>query len=347
MSRSQSSFFLLPVGSLRLALALLAVSSVLALADDVLTVDFPITAPSQSLPERLAEAPRQVTTPDGTGYAEFSLLPIPEDRELVVTLIFKEDGTAGPALFWISESSTRQVNIAGDLAEGVRGFNQRTILIPREVSSQQGKLIVQGKQSNLRRVRMDWVPQRRVLAAPDQRPVAFISSDRFLQDTELAGEKTLSPPDIWFGKVLEASLQEEPESLAENLEFAVTLDQPVAQAMFVVKMLGLALDKSVEVWVNGTSVGKLQPGLPSLTDAGYLKDESGRMIYAGWRGGALYLPAKLLQTGDNAIVIAAPGGEVFLRDAALQLRASADEKPAPAAEIVTGQPGTTKDILIQ
>ncbi len=320
------------------AAVLLVVFSSAALADDVLTVDLPLSSPLASLPARLAATPRQVATPDGNGYAEFSLLPIQDERDLLVTVVFKEDGEKGPSLFWINEASAQQVGLSEDLADGVKGVNQRTILVPREASTQQGKLIVHGDQSKILRVRLDWVPLRQIFAAADQRPVAFLLSDRFLQDTELTGSKTLSPPDIWFGKILEASLQEEPESLAENVEFVVPLDQPVAQAIFTVKVLGLPLEGTAKIWVNGTQAGQLQPAIPSLSDPGYLKGESGRVLYAGWRSGALYIPASLLKTGDNSIVIAAPGGETFLRDAALQLRAEGEEQIPPPDEIVANEP---------
>jgi len=320
------------------AAVLLAVCSTVVLADDVLTVDFPITSPVASLPVRLAAAPCQVATPDRNGYAEFSLLPIQDERDLLVTVVFKEDGDKGPSLFWINEGSAQQISLSEDLAEGVKGVNQRSILIPREASAQSGRLILHGDQSKILRVRLDWVPLRKIFAAADQRPVAFLLSDRFLQDTELTGSKILSPPDIWFGNILEASLQEEPESLAENVEFVVPLDQPVAQAVFTVKVLGLPLDKTVEIWINGTRAGQLQSAIPSLSDPGYLKDESGKPFYAGWRGGALHIRADLLKSGDNSIVIVRPGGETFLRDAALQLRAEGGSESLPAQEIVAGQP---------
>ena len=320
------------------AAVLLAVCATVARGDDVVTVDFPITSPAKSLPARFAAPPRQVATPGGNGYAEFFLLPIPDERELLVTVVFKEDGNKGPSLFWIKQGSAQQISLSEDLADGVKGVNQRTILIPREASTQQGKLIVHGDQPRILRVRLDWVPLRRIFAAADQRPVAFLISDRFLQDTELTGGKTLSPPDIWFGKILEASLQEEPESLTENVEFVVPLSQPVAQAVFAVKVLGLPLDQAVEVWINGMSAGQLQPAIPSLSDPGYLKDESGKPLYAGWRSGALHIPADFLKTGDNSIVIASPGGETFLRDAALQMRAGDAAESFPAQEIVAGQP---------
>lgn len=308
----------------RIALILLLACGGLVQAEDTLVVDFPIQAPVGAVPERLEGPPRQVVAPDGNGYAEFSLLPIREDFDLLVTVIFREDQEKGPSLFWIGDTPSRQVSLSDDLAEGVRGYNQRSVMIPKEVSSMAGKLIAHGDQSKILRVRLDWAPARKVYATTDQRPVTVIMSDRFLQNTDLTGQRTLSPPDIWFGRILEASLQEEPESLAENLEFAIQIEQPVAQGLFSAKFLGLPLDQEVEVWINGTQAGNLQPLLPALSDPGYLNDESGNPVYAGWRTGSLHIAPDLLLAGENSIVIVTPGQEVFLRDAVLQLRASGE-----------------------
>jgi len=308
----------------RIALILLLACCGLVQAEDMLVVDFPIRAPVGAVPERLEGPPRQVVAPDGTGYAEFSLLPIREDFDLLVTVIFREDQEKGPSLFWIGDTPSRQVNLSDDLAEGVRGYNQRSVMIPKEVSSMAGKLIVHGDQPKILRVRLDWAPARKVYATTDQRPVTFIMSDRLLQNTDLTGQRPLGLPDIWFGRILEASLQEEPESLSENLEFVVPIEQPVAQGLFSAKFLGLPLDQAVEVWINGTKIGNLQPFLPALSDPGYLSDESGNPVYAGWRTGALHMAPDLLKAGENSIVIVAPDGEVFLRDAVLQLRASGE-----------------------
>ncbi len=304
---------------------------------DILTVDFPISSLVEVSDDRLSAVPQQLINPDGSGYAQFPLLPLPEDRDLLVTVIFKEDGfSKGPALLWISTDKQTQATLSEDLAEGVQGTNQRTVQVSRDLLQNAGKLVLQGDQSKILRVRMDWVVLRSVYAATEQRPVSFILHDRFLQSTELTGEKTLSPPDIWVGKVLEASLQEGPESLAENLEFVVPLEEEVAQAIFTVKIMGLPLNDAVEIWINGTHAGYLQPAIPSLSDVGYIKDEAGKITYAGWRTAALHIPADLIKLGDNSIVVVAPPeSQTFLRDASLQLRPAQEPTFVPDDEIVT------------
>lgn len=305
-----------------------------ALAENTLTIDFPIKSEVSVPSSRISVPPKQVSTPDGRGYVEFDLQSLPDDEELLVTIVFKENGQEGLSLFWHDHASGRQVIIASDLSDGVTGPNQRTIQIPREVSSTRGKLIIQGNQAQIMRVRLDWVVLRKVYAATDQRPVSFIMSDRFLQSTELTGEKALSPPDMWVGQVFEASLQDGVEPLSENLEFATLIEESVRQALLTLKILGLPLDKAVEVWVNGTKAGQLQPAIPSLADPGYFADASGKAFYAGWRHSALFIPAGLLKAGENSIIIVSPQGDVFVRDASLQLRSAKPAASVSEAEIV-------------
>jgi len=312
----------------RILFVLLTLCCGLARAEDVLTLDFPITAAGKTLPAHLVEAPRQVAAPDGRGYAEISLRPEEGDQDLLVTVVFDEDGGKGPLLLWLGTAG--QLTLSEDLAEGVVGPNQRTMRVPAEASASPGRLIVQGDQSKIHRVRLDWTAQRRVLAAADQRPVSFLMGDRVLQNTDLTGSPVLSPPDAWLGRVFEASLQEEKESLGEGVQFAVTLDQEVTEAVLSVKVLGLPLDQSLQVWVNDHPVGRVQPAVPALADPGYLTDGEGRTAYAGWRTGTVFLPRHQLHEGENSVTLASPGGRVFIRDAALQLRAAKAEEAVPS-----------------
>lgn len=287
-------------------------------AEDSVTLDLPIKAAPGSLPAQFGEVPRQVATPDGQGYTEISLLPDANNQDLLVTVVFDENGGGGPSLSWMS--ATGQTMLSSDLSEGVTGPNQRTVRVPGEVSSQPGRLIVFGDQGKIHRVRLDWAAQRQVLAAADQRPVSFIVSDRLVQNTELTGRRTLSPPDAWLGKVFEAFLQEDTVKLDEPVGFGLNLADEAGGAVLTVKILGLPLNESLEVWVNDHKAGQLLPPVPALTDAGYVTDRGGKAAYAGWRMGTLFLPGGLLRRGENAITLIPPGGEIYIRDAALQLR---------------------------
>lgn len=291
-----------------------------ALDADVVTIDFPVKSAPSKVSSLLSEAPRQVSTPDGMGYAEVSLPGVQDDRNLLISVVFIDNEERGLAVYWINGVTGQQTGISSDLSEGVSGINQRTLLMPWEATCLPGKLIIQGDQSKLLRLKLDWATSRKIYASTEQKPVAVMGDDRLLQSTEITGEKPLAPPDLWLGGTFEASLQETPESLSENVEFLATLNQQPEQCVLSAKLLGLPLSKSVEVWVNGVRVGQLQPIVPPLSDVGYLQDESGKTIYAGWRKGAIYIPTELFMTGDNSILFVSPGGDTFIRDATLQLK---------------------------
>lgn len=300
-------------------------------AAESITLDLPIKTPLK-LPARLAEAPQQVTSPDGTGYTQFSMRPAAEGEQLFVTIIFKEDGKNGLAIFWMGEGS-QQTTLSENLADGVTGFNQRTLAIPAALASEAGKLVISGDQSKILRIRLDWVPASTVYVAADQSPVSFVAGDRLQAPTDLTGIPQAGLPDTWLGTVLDASLQEGVEEVQGSVGFAVPLDSKVSQVLFRVKLLGLPLDQSVSVWINGQPAGNLQPIVPPLSDAGYLADSQGEVTYAGWRNGALLLPASQLKSGENTIQIESKSTGVFIRDAALQLRAPAADPAAIAAQI--------------
>ncbi len=291
------------------------------------TVDLPIRGPLV-FPEGLMAAPRQVTTPDGNGYAEFLLLPGREDEQLFVTIIFEEDGTEGPSMFWTGDVSGEQVTVSTGLAEGVSGLNRRTVRLPGEATREAGRVYLSGDQRKILRVRLDWVAPTGVYVASDEQRPDLIAGGRTLFDQELTGGELLAAPDAWFGDVLDASLLEGVASLAGNVEFVVPLSAPGEQALLKAKFLGLAPGASVKVWVNGKLAGRLQPAVPVLTDPGYVRLRSGRMAYAGWREGAMVLDDGLLVEGDNSIVIETAKRRSFIRDAALQLRVAAPE-PEP------------------
>lgn len=301
-------------------------------AAGTLTVDLPIRGPLV-YPEGLMAAPRQVTSPDGQGYAEFLLLPAARGEALFVTIIFEEDGTEGPAMFWIGDVSGEQVTLSTGLAEGVLGLNRRTVRLPTEVLGEAGRIYLSGDQRKILRVRLDWVAPTGVFVATDEQRPDLVAGGRILFDQEMTGGEALAPPDSWFGDVLDAALLEGVASLDGNVEFAVPLTAPGEQALLRAKFLGLAPGASVKVWVNGELAGRLQPVVPSLTDAGYVRLRSGRVAYAGWREGSIVLADGLLREGENSIVIETAKKRSFIRDAALQLRvapvAPAEASPKP------------------
>ncbi len=300
------------------------------------TIDFPIDAPRE-VPLGLGALPIQVTAPDGMGYAEFFLLPVPEDQELFLTIIFKENGKSGPGIVWTDSVTEEQVTVSADLAEGVVGLNQRTIRLPSQIASRSGRLIITGNQKNLLRARLDWIAPTSVFVAADQEAPELISNGRTFTGQELSGGEQLALPDAWFGDVLDAPLQEGVLALDGNVKFIVPLNRPPEQSLLRARFLGLPLAASVKVWINGKLAGRIQPMVPLLSDAGFVRLGGGRIAYAGWRAGALLIDDGLLKAGDNAIVIESPRKGGFLRDAALQVRVPIVNLP-PAVEIEKSSP---------
>ncbi len=307
--------------------AVVCLASLSARADEFVTIDFPITG-KRIVAAGLSATPRQVATPDGLGYAEVLLRPVRKDYRVLLTFIFNEEGGKGPAVFWSGDVSGQQVTISDNLAQGVSGLNRRTIALPAEITNESGRLYVMGRQDWLRRLRIDWCEPASVLVAADQERPALISGGGVLLGRETTGQAVMTPPDAWFGQVLDAALQDGVIDLSENTELEVPLKGAAGRIRLRAKFLGLSLGKSVRVWVNGKLAGRMQPLLPSLTDPGYVRGAK-RTIYAGWREGAIFLEAGTLVEGKNTILFESPGKGVFLSGAAMEIESPAtDDEPA-------------------
>jgi len=309
-------------------------------AQEFVTINFPFKG-EELFARGLAAPPRQVTTPDGVGYAELWLRPLHKSTRVFVTVVFEEDAAGGPALFWTGDSTGRQVTIAENLGEGVRGLNRRTIQLPDEIAGQAGRIFIMGRQDRVLRVRIDWTEPSTAFVASDQEPPSLIQGGAIKLDRELTGQQQMTPPDAWFGPVLDAALQDGVVELSDNTEMVVPLKGSVSEARLRAKFLGLPLGRSVRVWINGKFAGRMQPDLPSLTDPGYLRRNGKRTAYAGWREGALFIEPGTLRDGENSIVFESPGKGIYISGAAMEVESVPDETPkesAPAAGSPTPAP---------
>lgn len=301
-----------------------------------MTIDFPVTGETLTA-EGLSAPPRQVAAPDGLGYAEVWLRPVRKTNHIFLTFIFKEDGGKGPAVFWSGDVSGKQVTLTENLAEGVVGLNRRTIELPDEIAHEAGHLYIMGRQDLLLRLRIDWCDPLQSFVAADQERPELVMGGAMKLDRDLTGQAQMTPPDAWFGRVLDASLQDGVADISQNTELVVPLKGVVGEARLRAKFLGLPLGKSVRVWINGKLAGRLQPALPSLTDPGYVRHGGKRANYAGWREGAIFVESGMLKDGGNSILFESPGKGVYLSGAALEIQASAvetadPEKPSPPAD---------------
>ncbi len=298
-------------------------------AQESVTFDFPLKGETPAV-MGLSAPPRQVATPDGLGYVELPMRPARKGNEVFLTIVFDEADGKGPAVFWSGDSSGNQVTIAADLAEGVSGLNRRTIELPQEVVAEAGRIYVMGRQDRLLRLRIDWCEPMASFVAADQETPRFVQGGAVKLGRELTGEQAMTPPDVWFGRVLDAALQDGVVELGEDTELVAPLAGAVSEARLRAKFLGLPLGKSVRVWINGKLAGRMQPALPSLTDPGYVRRGGKRAVYAGWREGAVFIEPSLLRSGENSIVFESPGRGVYLSGAALEMQAVVSDMPEEA-----------------
>lgn len=320
----------------------LALAVTTARADECVAIDFPMSG-RKVVASGLAAPPRQVATPDGRGYAEVLLRPARKDYQVFLTLVFQEDGERGLALFWKGDVSGRQVTLSENLAEGVVGLNRRTILLPAEISNEAGRLYVIGRQDRLVRLRIDWCqPATTAVAADQERPALLLGGSR-LFEREVTGQAVMTPPDVWFGRVLDAALQDGVADLSENTELVVPLKGVAGTVRLRARFLGLSLGRGVRVWVNGRPAGRLVPAIPSLTDPGYVRRDK-RTAYAGWREAALLLPADSLKDGENSIIFESPGAGVYLSGAALEIESPESSETALSGEDTPSAPAPAPEL---
>jgi hypothetical protein len=310
-------------------IVLFCLASSVVLADEFVTIDFPMSGRKFVAPG-LSASPRQVVRPDGIGYTEVLLRPVRKDYRVFLSFIFNEDGGKGPAVFWTADGSNKQITISENVAEGLVGLNRRTIALPTEVTARAGRLYIMGRQEQLLRLRIDWCEPSTVLVAADQERPTFISGGSVWLDRDTTGQAAMTPPDAWFGTVLDAALQDGVADLSESTELVVPLKGTTGAARLRAKFLGLPLGKSVRVWVNGKLTGRMQPALPGLTDPGYVR-RGKRTIYAGWREGAIFLEPGVLKEGKNAILFESPGKGIYLSGAALEIELPVSDNDADGA----------------
>jgi hypothetical protein len=315
--------------------AWLCLAAPAAWAQEFVTINFPFKG-EPLIARGLSAPPRQVTTPDGAGYADILLRPVGKETHVFVTVVFEEEKGIGPAVFWTGDAKGKQVTLSKNLGEGIDGLNLRTIQLPDEVANEAGHLYIMGQQDRLLRVRIDWCEPSTTFVAMDQEQPGLIQGGAVKLNRDLTGQETFTPPDAWFGPVLDAALQDGVVELSQDTELVVPLKGSVSEARLRAKFLGLPLGKAVRVWVNGKLAGRMQPELPSLTDPGYLRRSGKRVAYAGWREGALFIEPTVFRDGENSIVFESPGKGVYLSGAAMEVQAIATadapmEKSAPEA----------------
>lgn len=300
--------------------------SVNVLAAETLVLDFPRPAlESASLPAGLSAWP--VEGSKGLATVEIPLLATNGDGSLLATAIFRDNEGSVIHAFW-QDGGGKKTTLVANLSEGINGWNQRTFKIAPGLLQQAGKLIFEADAQSqpIKRVALAWTWPTGVFMSPQASAVQYVAdTHRVYTERELETSQPGSTPDTWLGGIWKAFLQEKPEPLDQDLNFAFPMEAAPGTAILRARVLGFPLNTPVPIWINGHKVDSLNIETPDLTAAGYYK--SGQKLgYAGWREAALAIPAEYFQTGSNTIVLKAQKGG-YIKDAQLEL--SFEQEGAP------------------
>lgn len=263
-----------------------------------------------------------------------------------VTVVFDDRGDGGPAVEWRAPDGSTTVLSSGLGETGKSlGLNARTLLLPQKLSREGGIALVSyyGKFDGLVSVAVR--PAREnFLAVLGARinPALMDEAMRVFERDEVDGSRN-SPltGDVRNGSIVEAELSAGVEQLEGDLEFVVPLEGTIEGTSLNLDALGLDPEARIDVRVNSISAGSVGFQSFRLDDPALVPDASGRLVVAGWRNGSLFIPARLLVSGENSIVVSLrrselePGSSVFLKNARLHVRfggpspAGVAEQPAP------------------
>jgi len=266
---------------------------------------------------------------------ELPLRGLAPEASLFATFVFEERGGDSIIITWLPEGGGPPRVLSSNLCEGVRGWNQRTLRIPAEISEEPGRIVIHEGSVNplVRTVVLRWLSPQAVFVdgLPSQARLVNIDG-RVLSDEQIDGESFLSPPDAWFGNVIEAYWHSGVEAMDQPLQFDVPIERRPDAVVLRVEMLGLASGAGAQVWVNEQFAGSLVPATSDLRDPGYFRDAGGTIRYAGWRKAALLVDPALLKDGNTSVVIESLPGSVFLKNTAFQLMFERSLEPT----VVTG-----------
>lgn len=296
-----------------------------AQGQDSVVLDFPQKF-SKVLPIGLSAWPRESS--EGLSSIEIPLLEVSQGGSLLVSVVFLDDEARVVQARWAGERATILMQ---NLSEGVRGWNQRTIKVPSDLLEQPGTLVLESDAEihPIRRVTLAWMWPAGVFMGSAAHNVEYVqSSKRVFTGSDFAADPDGEVPDTWSGGIWKAALQENPEKLGEGLQFALPMDTVPHTVIFRTKLLSVPFGVSPVLWVNGQKTDPLSVEVPELAATGYFKSGDDGIGFAGWREGAVVVPARFFQVGENTIVLDAQEG-AYIKDATLEL--NFEEEGAPLA----------------
>jgi hypothetical protein len=306
----------------RVALTLLSALVVLSGARaDSFTFDLNATGHLQ-FPAWMPERP--VALPNQHAELSFPVVPIEQDDDLALTVVFNDLAAGYLSVLWENIDGRREM-LAPNLFENIGLPDQRTLLISRPTMGGPGRVILQSSESilNVVRVRLDWVRPGVVRLTDNQPNGALITSGgKLLAPEEVDGTPLTPIADSWEDIILTTSVTERAERLDHGIDFQVNVPRKVNRARIDVMVNGLQLDQSLGLWLNGNRVGSLSMEVPDLTDPGFDRhaNAANDQRFTGWRRGVLYLVGERLPVGNNHFQFLGPTGvPLAIRDFLLQV----------------------------
>lgn len=262
------------------------------------TLDLARSDKTQDLPVWMTGSP--LASPADHATIGFTISPPPGNSDLAVTFYFQETEGGFLRVYWDGTQTNEM--LSDNLFEGIAMPNQRTLLIKRETLSSPGTLSVQSSEPalNVSRIHWEWVDPTTVDLAKGAEPTALVDANgRIFKETEINGAPSVPPPDRLRQSIVTAELTQKPERIESGVEFVATLQAVPEFARLEVRISGAALDKAVQLFVNGKLTGEVALEIPDLSDPGYQTGSDGAAFYVGWRKGVVYVPVGQLATGEN------------------------------------------------
>ena len=306
---------------LAVTLAVICGQSVLA---DSFLFD-PTTNGRVPLPSWLPDRP--VAIASNHSALSFHIVPIADDDDLALTVVFTEEIGGYLSVYWQPQGGSRQL-ICANLFENISIPNQRTILINRPTLGGPGKLILESSSAvlNIKRVRLDWA-RPGVVRLYDLMPngALITSGGKIYAPEEVDGSPLTPIADRWEGKILTTSITENAERIEGGVQYPVSIPNPVRRVRLEVQVNGLPFNTSMKLWLNGQQVGSLHMEIPNLTDPGYFHSRQNGDHFTGWRKGEFLLSANQIKKGDNVFQFQGPPKTpLAIRDFLLQIQYASD-----------------------
>ncbi len=302
-----------------LALVGLLCFSAAKASTDSLVLDFPLAAQPKNVPW-LSDAPMEWEMYAGRRI-ELPVARLNNASRLAVTVLFEDAPGLSLRATWEPDSPAPPTQIGINLSDGISGWNSKTFIVPPSLTAAGGMLVLEttGTSRIVHRLAAEILQSAPLFALPKRKndPV-FSIGKRFFSEEELRPDPRPAPPDAWSENLIEAYLQDQPESIREGLEFRLEIRPSATRAVLRFEINGTS--ETPEIWVNGYRVPNVSVEVPELRSPCYLQPVPGAdIVYAGWRKGWAYLPPSYLRLGENVFFFSSGNSEDFVRETRLEM----------------------------